>query len=168
MGLWNTLMGETEENQFVSRLHAKVNKLLPEIDENEHIKVACLAGLLARVAYIDFDVHPNELKESKNILEQWTNLQKESIEAVTALAIEEIKDLSGLENHRYCHPLNEILDRDERFAVLTALFALAASDGEATHNEVEEIRIISTGLKLSHKYFVSARATVKDKLGALK
>jgi hypothetical protein len=45
---------------------------------------------------------------------------------------------------------------------------IAASDGGASSREAKEIRIIAQGLKLEHKHFISAQATVLEKLDALK
>jgi len=151
-----------------SRLHQKISKLLPGTNEDELIKCACVAGLLARVAYIDFEIHENEKDFISKSLLDWTNFNKEEVEAISKVAIEEIKDLAGLENHLYCHPLNKLMDNDEKYGVVETLFAMAASDHEVTGNESEEIRLINMGLRLEHKHFISARATVLDKLVALK
>ena len=73
-----------------------------------------------------------------------------------------------MEDHKYTDPLNDMLTNEQRYKVLEGLFALAASDGNAEQLESEEIRIISKGLLLEHKHFISARATVLNSLGALK
>lgn len=158
----------TETIDKTSGLHQKISNLLPEKDDDELVKCTCVAGLLARVAYIDFNIHENEEEFIKNSLLTWTNFNKEEISAISKVAIEEIKDLSGLENHLYCHPLNELMDNDEKYGVIESLFAMAASDHEVTGDEEEEIRLINIGLRLEHKHFISARATVLDKVMALK
>ena len=152
----------------LSQLHDKLAAQLPEAPEDELIEIACIAGLLARVAYVDFDIDTREVYSMKNILKEWTNLPEKDIDAIVHLAIDEIKDLAGLENHKYCHPLNDILNNDQKYDLLKALFAIAASDEEVEQVENEEIRIICRGLRLQHNYYVSARATVLEKLGVLK
>ncbi|MFT6604717.1 MAG: putative tellurite resistance protein B-like protein, partial [Bacteriovoracaceae bacterium] len=97
-----------------------------------------------------------------------TKLSAEEIDAIVAVSIDEIKDLSGLENHKYCPPLVEILEKDQRYGLLESLFQIAASDGNVEDNESEEIRLITTGLNLEHKHYISARATVLEFLGALR
>lgn len=168
MGFWELFATKKSQDTHVSGLHQKIAALLPNEDEREHILIACVSGLMARVAYIDFELHENEQVQIGKSLKQWTNLNDEEIEAVKNIAIEEIKDLSGLENHKYCHPLNEILDNDQKYNLLKALFAIAAIDGEVEEKESEEIRVITKGLLLETKHFRSARATVIEYLKSLK
>ena len=152
----------------LSGLHEKLSSELPNAAEDELIEIACIAGLLARVAYVDFDIDTREIYSMKNILLEWTDLPDKDIDAIVHLAIEEIKELAGLENHKYCHPLNDILSNDQKYGLLKALFAVAASDHHVEQIENEEIRVICRGLRLQHNYYVSARASVLEKLGALK
>ena len=84
------------------------------------------------------------------------------------MAITHIKDMAGLDNHLYVHPLREILSQDERYKVLQSLFLVAASDGNVDNLESEEIRIICKGLELSNQHFTVARAEVAKYIGALK
>jgi len=159
---------DNESSTKTSGLHQKITQLLPDENEDELVKCACVAGLLARVAYIDFEIHEKEEEFIKKSLLDWTNFKKDEVQAISKVAIDEIKDLAGLENHLYCHPLNELMDNDEKYGVVESLFAMAASDNEVSGNESEEIRLINNGLRLEHKHFISARATVLEKLMALK
>lgn len=169
MKFWDIFNSSVKETTgHTSRLHQKISELLPEENEDELIKCACVAGLLASVAFIDFEIHENEEEFMKKSLLDWTNLTPLEVDAISKVAIDEIKELSGLENHLYCKPLNELMDNDEKYGVLESLFAMAACDHEVSHKESEEIRVIYMGLHLEHKHFVSARATVLDKLMALK
>ncbi|MDA9189628.1 TerB family tellurite resistance protein [bacterium] len=151
-----------------SRLQRKILDLMPKTNEDELIKMACLSGLLARVAYVDFIIHESELENLQNSLKRWTKLTQQEINAVSKIAIEEIKDLSGLENHKYTRPLSEMLSIEDRYSILVSLFSLSASDGSVSSRESEEIRVICKGLLLEHKHFISAQATVKESLDSLK
>ena len=62
-----------------------------------------------------------------------------------------------MDYYRLTRSFFEATDEDERLRFLDVLFAVAASDGQATFNEVEEIRTISSGLLLSHKQFIDAK-----------
>lgn len=168
MGFWEIFKSTNTNSTHQSGLHAKIEELLPGRSEEEHILIACVAGLMARVAYVDFELHKNEEDLIGKSLSQWTQLNPQEIAAVEKLAIEEIQNLSGLENHKYCHPLNDILNNDQKYDLLVALFAIAAIDGEVEQLESEEIRIIAKGLLLEPKYFIAARATVVDYLKSLK
>ncbi|MFT6069897.1 MAG: putative tellurite resistance protein B-like protein [Bacteriovoracaceae bacterium] len=168
MAFWDIFGTSSQKESHLSGLHKKIQDLLPGATDNEHILVACISGLFARVIYIDFEVHKNEVSKMKSALEHWTKLSAEEIDAIVAVSIDEIKDLSGLENHKYCPPLVEILEKDQRYGLLESLFQIAASDGNVEDNESEEIRLITTGLNLEHKHYISARATVLEFLGALR
>ncbi len=166
----NTLPSDKDQ---LSRLHDKIRRLFPTVDkdpehEEEIVKIACLAGLLARVAYCDFHIAPSEKKQMKLALSKIGHIEEELIESITELAISEIIDLAGLENHKYCYPLNSLMNNEQKYDLLLALFAIAASDGEVGHEETEEIRLITASLQLEHKYFISARAQYKEKLSLLR
>jgi uncharacterized tellurite resistance protein B-like protein len=149
-------------------LYDKLSTSLGKNNQIEILKCACIAGLMARVAYIDFKVNPKEKIFILSALKNWTNFTEIEINLISEIAIEQIKDLAGLENHKYCHYLNEILDNDEKYELLESLFALAASDETVQINEIEEIRLIYKSLRLEHKHFVSAQATVLKNMGSLK
>ena len=168
MSFWDIFKNSENKSNYHNDLHQKVASLLPLEDEKEHILIACIAGLMARVAYVDFRVCENEEAIIEKSLKTWTKLNNEEVAAVKKLALEEINSLAGLENHLYCHPLNEILNNDQKFELLEALFALAAGDGEVEQKESEEIRLITKGLILEPKYFAAARATVIEHLKSLK
>ncbi|MBK23325.1 MAG: hypothetical protein CME70_04905 [Halobacteriovorax sp.] len=168
MSFWDLFKSCNQKGESLSGLHEKVESLLPSSAEDEQILVACVAGLFARVIYIDFEVHQNEVLKMKDALEHWTKLSEVDINAIVELSLKEIKDLAGLENHKYAKPLCDILPKDQRYGLLESLFQIAASDGNVDEKESEEIRVIATGLLLEHKHFISARASVMEYLGALR
>jgi uncharacterized tellurite resistance protein B-like protein len=49
---------------------------------------------------------------------------------------------------------------EERRRVLQTLFAVAHSDGKISFDEIEEIRVVARGLKLTHKDFIDAKLSV--------
>ena len=60
------------------------------------------------------------------------------------------------------------MEQKERYSLVKALFSIAASDGSVDESESEEIRVICMSLRLQHQDFISARASVLDKIRALK
>lgn len=167
MSFWKKFVDNGKDDNL-SSLQKELANSLSELSEEQQVEVTCIAGLLARVAYVDFELDPNELVEIKKILKQWTDYTDDLVELIANTAVKHIKDLAGLENHLYVYPLRDILDRDTRFKIVEALFAIAAADGNVENIESEEIRMINTGLELSNQHFIAARAKVIQKLGALK
>jgi uncharacterized tellurite resistance protein B-like protein len=168
MAFWDIFkQNETEHSKF-TQLHKHVTEILPEQSDEDHILVACLAGLVARVAQADFEIEDREIESMESSIHHWLKLDKKMVQAIIELAIKEVVTLSGLENHKYCYPLNDILDNDQKFGILETLFQVAASDENVSETEAEEIRLICKALNLEHRHFIAARATVLEYLGILK
>lgn len=149
-----------------SKLFDLLKRDFPSVEENDLLKASCIAGLFARVAYIDFDLDTEELKKMQQLIEKW-DFTGVDAKVVSSVAANHIKEMAGLENHLYVKPLNESMDKDERFNIVKALFLIAASDGSVDGVESEEIRLITKGLSLSSQHFVAARAEVVEYLKIL-
>lgn len=168
LGFWEKFKSSKTIDESKSELYEKIKEVLPDSDEDELVKVACIAGLLARVAFVDMKIHEGEREHIGQVLSDWTNYSEREVKAISNMAINEVQQFVSNENHLYVHHLKPLLDKNERFQVLRALFAMAASDGEVDNYESEEIRIIGKGLELFNQEFLAARAEVADKLKALK
>ncbi len=167
MAFWEIFKKQAEESNQ-SELFYELKKELPDLEESELIKIACVSGLMARVAYVDFKLDASELAHIGEVLKEWTDFDQQTIDKISQLAVRHIKELAGLENHLYVYPLRDVLDRDSRFKIVEALFALAAADGSVENIESEEIRMISKGLELSDKHFMVARGKVAKHIAALR
>jgi len=168
MAFWDLFNTNKEEIKKHSSLHYELQEKFPDSSEEELIKLTCISGLLARVAYVDFHLDDNEKEHMNKALTQMTEFSAQEISGIVEIAITHIKELAGLENHKYIYSLKEVMDRSERYKVVEALFALAASDGVVENVESEEIRMIVKGFDLSDKHFLASRAKVSDKLKALR
>ncbi len=166
MAFRNFLQNSRKEEYF-NTLHKTLREKFPEDKEEQLIESACTAGLLASVAYVDFNIHQNEQDFMEQSLIHWMEYSAEKARGIAKLAISDIKELAGVENYTYTEILSRILDENDRYGILEVLFELAASDGGVSEKESEEIRIICRGLKLEHKHFISARATVLEYLDSL-
>ncbi|ATH08751.1 hypothetical protein BIY24_12580 [Halobacteriovorax marinus] len=167
MSFWDIFIAK-EEAKPKSVLQSKVQEQFPNYPESKRILISCLAGLCARIAYVDFDISPKEKDAIKGALSKWMNLSEEEADFVATSALDEVKELSGIEPRKYCTALNDLLDNDDKLHILESLFQVSAADGNVEELESEEIRIIATALLLEHKHFIAARATVAKYLGALK
>ena len=169
MAFWDIFKSnESEIQEEHSSLHTKISKKLENKSEKEIIVITCMAGLLARVAFVDLNIDKNEIESMHNALKEFTDLDELEIDIIVNIAIEDMKNLAGIENHTYLDPLNDQLSNQEKFNFVKALFAVAASDSSVENKEAEEIKIITNGLKLEQKHFLAAKATVLEFLKALK
>ena len=169
MAFWDKFIKELNPSpQYGTHLQQKLAKLLPQHPETGLVKITCFSGLLARVANIDFNITLDEIEKMKKVLANWFSFSTIELDAIVQITVSEIKELAGIDNHKFCHPLNELLSREEKTTLLEGLFAVAASDGTVSEAEVEEIRLIAKSLRLQHPEFISAKATVIAQLGSLK
>lgn len=167
MSFWDIFIAK-EGSKPQSKLQSSILEQFPNYEESKQILLGCLAGLCARVAYVDFDISPKEKTAIEDSLKKWMNLNDKEADFVATKALEEVVELSGIEPRKYCTTLNDLLNNTEKLHVLETLFQISAADGNVEENESEEIRIIATGLLLEHKHFIAARATVAKFIGALK
>ena len=167
MSFWNLFKDDVETTKSESHLQSKIRELLPFAEEEKLITVACVAGLMARVAFSDLIIDPKEIEQMNQSLGDFAILDEDQTKATIQIALEDVKALCGIENHMYTEPLSTMLSKDQRYSLLKALFQIAASDGKAEDIESEEIRLICKGLLLEQKHFIAARATVAERLSAL-
>lgn len=168
MNFFKYFKDEKQENiRKYSQLYEKVQASFPRFSETELLITSCVAGLMARVAYVDFHLDKSEVEKMHEILSSFQLTRQFNAEAIVQMAITHIKDMAGLENHLYVHPLNDVLSKDEKYEIIQLLFLIAASDGSVDGIESEEIRIINKGLELSSQHFLAARAQVAKYLKSL-
>lgn len=158
----------SSEVKRYGKLYDSLQVEFPELEEKQLITMSCIAGLMARVAYTDFHLEESEVKAMQQVLSDWKISDAIDQSKVVQMAIDHIKDMAGLENHLYVHPLKTILSKEERYKVLQSLFLIAASDGQVENIESVEIKVICQGLELSPQHFISARAEVLEFINALK
>ena len=161
------LFATPSKKEYFNTLHEKLHAKFPDDNEEFLLEAASVAGLLASIAYIDFHIHEEEREFMNRSLIHWMEYPPEKAQIIAEVAISDIVELSGVENYTYTEALSELLDKEGRYALLETLFELAASDGGVTEKEGEEIRIICKGLKLEHRHFIAARASVLDYLNSL-
>ena len=157
-----------DKKELSNELNTKLRKLFPAADESKFLVLACISGLMARIAYCDLDIHGKEVGHMKKHLGHWMDLPQKDIDTIVGVALEHTKELAGVESYQYTEFLATHFDIGKRFGLLKALFALAAADGTVAEREAEEIRIVSKGLLLEPKHFVAAKATVLEFLGSLR
>lgn len=168
MGIFDFFKQENEqEAKRYSKLHEELRTEYPDLSEENLVITGCIAGLLARVAYVDFHLDEKELEQIRILLHDWKITEKVDSDILADMAIKHIKEMAGLENLLYVLPLREILNADQKHKVLESLFLIAASDGVVEAVESEEIRTICKGLELPNQNFLVARASVAKYLKSL-
>jgi uncharacterized tellurite resistance protein B-like protein len=138
--------------------------ILDRLDEGEFRKLGLLGALLGRVAHADRRLDRAELLQMQDTLEAGSRLSSEEARLVCEIGCQKAHD--ALDSYALSREFFQLSTEDERIATLDLLFALAHSDGEATPDEIEEIRRVRQGFLLSHRHFADARVRARQRAEA--
>lgn len=92
-------------------------------------------------------------------LRQGWNLPQEAAALVAETALATLDQ--GIDFYRISREFFKATSETERLDFTRALFTVAASDGQLSHDEIETIRSIAQVLKLTHKQFIEAKIQTK-------
>ena len=81
---------QTEETEKYGRLFNKLKKVYTDTSEDNLLKLSCIAGLFARVAYVDLHLDINEIKKMKELLSDWSRLDELETDKITQEGLAEI------------------------------------------------------------------------------
>jgi uncharacterized tellurite resistance protein B-like protein len=121
-------------------------------------KLSLAGGLMARIAYVDHKVTEDEFDHMAKVMQDLFHLEADQAGFVAEVAVSTIS--KDLDYYRLSREFFEATTEEERIRFLDVLFAVAAADGIVTHAEMEEIRTVSTVLKLGHKPFIDAKLKI--------
>lgn len=130
-------------------------ELALDIPESEQRKLGLAGGLMAKVAHIDGELTDNERQNMAQAIQRHWALGDAAAEFVVEVAVAKVDDT--YDTVRMMGELAATASEAERKQFLTALFALAAADGDLSIPEHEEIRFIARGLNLTHEDFIAAK-----------
>jgi uncharacterized tellurite resistance protein B-like protein len=151
------------KNKVYYRLarHLRQDELQLSLSEEEQRRLALAGGLMAKVAHSDREVSDEEFETIRSIIRRHWDLDEEEAAFVAEVALAAVH--VTYDTLRMMRELFALTTEDERRQVVTALFAVAAADGEIAHDEHEEIRMMARGLKLTHRDFIEAKLRVLER-----
>ena len=89
MRIWKAFFPVEETTPNINSIHDRLKTALPETEETELVVIACIAGLMARVAYSDLEIDERESKAMRIGLKEFTDLSPSEIDIlVTILPLE--------------------------------------------------------------------------------
>jgi uncharacterized tellurite resistance protein B-like protein len=135
-------MGETELN----------------VGEDTLRTLSLAGGIMAQVARVNPRVTDAEVDTMVGALQTYWHLKPEEAAFVVEVAVSETASL--LDQSRLVREFADACGPRERAEFLDVLFAVAAADGEASYDEIEELRTIARWLKLSHEQFIEAKLKI--------
>jgi uncharacterized tellurite resistance protein B-like protein len=114
------------------------------------------------VAFVDRRISAQEKGAIIQALQDHWNLSSAQATLVAEVAGEQIA--KDLDYYRLSREFFESTSEVQRTAFLDVLFAIASSDSKVSNDELEEIRTISNGLKLTHTQFIEAKLKVPTEM----
>ena len=129
-----------------------------DIPEEVLRKLALAGGLMARVAKVDLQVTDQEFTAIVEALRSGWEIGRQEAAFVAEVAVSEIGP--DMDYYRLSREFFEGTTEKERASFIEVLFQVAAADGRASNEEIEEIRSISNSLRLTHKAFINAKLTL--------
>ncbi len=141
----------------------KENKTLAIADE-ELRRIGLAGGLMARIVYVDETVTKAEEERMAQVIEEYWQVDGDTAVFIAQIALSSVD--YDYDYFRMTREFYEATSREERVAFLDVLFNLAVSDGQATINEIEEIRTVSRGIHLANEEFINAKIKIPRELRA--
>jgi len=148
------------KNKIYYNLQQRLKKSGRDLDIQEaDLRKICLAGgMMARIARSDKIVTKEESSTIIAAFKKHWEVDDDTANFIAEVSLS--KASSGLDYYRLSRVFFETTTKEERTHFISILFDVARSDGEASYEEMEEIRSISQSLKLDHDQFILAKTTI--------
>ena len=132
------------------------------IPEDRLRKLSLAAGVMARVARVDKHIDEREFDVMVQCFhEDWQLPEAEATFLVTVATSDET---AKLDPFRTAREFFDVCTQQELIDFAKVLFRVAAADGKATRDEIEEIRTISNTLLLSQQQYIEAKTSIPREL----
>jgi uncharacterized tellurite resistance protein B-like protein len=165
LGLRDTPAGPAEaETETVRRIAGRLERLDPALAR----RLAAFAYVLARVANADLAIRDDESREMERRVAALASLRPEEAALVVEIAKSQSRLLGGTENYVVTREFRRASTPEERAALVSCLFAVAAADGSVSSTENAEIAAIADELGLSAAELAAIRSGWRDKLAVLR
>ena len=152
------------ETETVRKIVASLDQLDPE----KARYIASFAYILSRVAHADLGISEEESREMERIVTDQGGLSEQEAIIVVQMAKTQNLLFGGTENFLVTREFNRIATREQKIALLHCLFAVSSSDESVSLAEDNEIRQITSELKLKHKDFISVRVHYRHHLAVFR
>lgn len=142
----------------------KVVEALDHLDPDRARFIAAFGYILGRVAHADLTISPEETAAMERIIERHGQLPAEQAMVVVQMAKSRNQLFGGTENFLVTREFHNMATREQKITLLDCAFAVAAAEGNISGVEDNEIRQISSELRLDHPDFIAVRSKWKDQL----
>jgi len=145
----------------------EIERALSGLEPAKARYIACFAYILGRVARADHEVTPQESAEMERLIAERTGLSGEQSALAVKIATAHGLRHGGTEDFLVTREFTTLAGREQRLALLDCLFELSSADESIVMLEDNELRRITSELKLEHADFIHARAAYLQHLKVL-
>jgi len=132
------------------------------ISDEDLRKLGLAGGLMGILAWVDNEITGDEVAAIEEAMQTQWGVSAAEAQLVAEIAVDETT--KRLDLYRTTREFYNACSREEYLKMLDVLFAVAAADGMASYDEIEQIRKIADIFKLEHKYFIDAKLKIpKDR-----
>lgn len=153
-----------QNNKILFKVRRKLErkKLSIETHPDDLAYATLFGGLMACVASAHKKMDERELVVLRRHLHEIGNFDEEAVELI--LSVTQDAATQGIDRFRLTREFFQRTTRDQHLKLIDCLFDIAGSDMDLQHSEVEEVRSIAYGLKLSHRNFIDAKIRHLEKM----
>jgi len=136
-------------------LKSKGTELKIDLDKG-NVYFICLFGtLLASVAQVDDHFHEEERAALRRILKERFEFSPKEQKLLFEVIEEQARH--GFDFHEVVTEFNSQVSYKDRVSAVDCFWAIAAADGEISHEENEEVRRITKAMHISHSIFKESK-----------
>ena len=170
--MWRKLLGfddavpETSagDTDTVRKIVDRLDRLEPRRAQ----RIAAFAYILSRVANADLEISSEETRAMERAVVDHADLPEDQAVLVVQIAKSQNQLFGGTENFLVTREFAGFASRDEKVALLKALFAVSAVDESIVAEEDTELRKIASELGLDHREFIAVKSEYREHLEVLK
>jgi uncharacterized tellurite resistance protein B-like protein len=142
-------------NRILFKVRRKLEreKLAIELNPEALAYASLFGGLLAYVASLNQPISDTQMNLLKKHLKETAGFDGEGVALIESV----IREAKDLDRSRLAREFYEKSRPEQRLQLIDCLFDIAGADNDLTYSEVEEVRAIASGLKLSHSEFIDAK-----------
>ena len=146
----------------------KIARELESMDPAQARAVAAFAYVLSRVAGADLGISAEETAAMERLVRERAGFGEAEAVMVVEIARAQHTLFAGSENFLVTREFARIASREEKLALVDALFAVASADRSIRTREENEIRAISSELGLDHGDYIAVKSRYRQHLEVLK
>lgn len=164
--LFRTLgLAADEEARHETETVAGIASVLQHLPPERARLLAAFTYLLGRVAFADHDVSPEERRVMETRLATEGDVTTEQAQHLVQLAVQATGSHGAAEDYQVAREFELLASREEKLALLRALFTVSATQGITTVEDNEITRIASV-LRLERGDVTALRLEFRDAINA--